>query len=41
MSSPVTRPKWPLVGVYFDRVKPAWEACYTQFLDRVAQKLGG
>lgn len=40
LTSPVTRPKWPLTGVYFDKVKPAWEACYTQALTKLAERLG-
>lgn len=40
LTSPVTRPKWPLTGVYFGKVKPAWSACYEQALTKLGDKLG-
>ena len=41
LTSPVTRPKWPLTGVYFGKVKPAWQGCYEQALTKLADRLAG
>lgn len=40
LSSPVTRPKWPLTGVFFSKVRPAWSTCYEQTLDKLADTFG-
>lgn len=36
LKTPLTAPKWPLAGVAFTKVKPAWEQCYADFLAGLA-----
>jgi hypothetical protein len=35
LHTPLTAPKAPLTGVFHKKVKPAWEACYTEALGRL------
>jgi hypothetical protein len=39
LTSPVARPKWPVTGIYFGRVKPAWVGCYAQALSRLGDRV--
>ena len=34
-NTPITPPKWPFTAVYYNKAKPAWEACYAGALDRI------
>lgn len=34
--TPLTAPKWPVTGIFYKKVKPAWAACYTEALRRLA-----
>jgi hypothetical protein len=35
LRTPLTAPKWPVTGVFHQKVKPAWEACYAEALGRL------
>jgi hypothetical protein len=36
LRTPLTAPKWPIKGIAFTKVKPAWEQCYADFLGNLA-----
>lgn len=35
IATPITPPKWPFTAVFYNKVKPAWEACYDAALARI------
>jgi hypothetical protein len=39
LRTPLSEPKWPFRGVFFKKVKPAWEGCYQRALANLEQRL--
>jgi hypothetical protein len=39
LSTPLVPPPWPVRGVFFSKVRPAWEDCYARTLSAVAARL--
>lgn len=39
LSTPLSQPPWPLRGMFHRRVRPAWERCYQQALERLADQV--
>lgn len=37
LRTPLSPPKWPITGLFFRKVKPAWEECYAQALDALGR----
>jgi hypothetical protein len=36
--TPLLPPKWPLKGVFYKEVRPAWQRCYADLLTSLARK---
>lgn len=32
LHTPLNAPKWPVTGVFFQKVRPAWQQCYAELL---------
>lgn len=32
LHTPLNAPKWPVTGIFFTKVRPAWEQCYDELL---------
>jgi hypothetical protein len=37
LHTPLVAPKWPFTGVFFTKVRPAWEQCYNELLGSLAR----
>ena len=39
LTTPLGHPKWPFAGVFFRKIKPAWEGCYARALEALEARV--